>query len=122
MATTTILAPGLKIKLVHALLAGQSLQTAIDDWPTVEIAAAVRFIFEKTVEIGILTRGKELPQEELLLTGQSFLFPAAASCRQAHICKPLECARQDNDCARHRLIEQIDRLGLLARTLLCSAG
>lgn len=122
MTTTQTLTPGLKIKLVHGLLSGQSLQTLVDDLPTEEIAAAVRFVFEKTVECGILTLGKALPQEELLLTGHQFNLPADEHCRVAHTCKPLECAKGDNDCARRRLIVQIDRLGHLARTLLLPAA
>jgi hypothetical protein len=119
---TQTLAPGLKIELVHGLLSGHSLQKTVEQLSTEEIASAVRFVFAQTIEFGILTLGKELPQEELLLTGHQFNLPPAADCQQAHTCKPLECVPLHHDCARSRLIVQIERLSQLARALLQSTS
>jgi len=116
-----ILSPGQKADLVRRMLAGASLRAGLEKVSAEELVAAFRFIYEKTIELGQLAYGGSFPQEELLHTGRPFHLPPAVDCRQAHICQPLECLHRQPDCARDRILLQIDRLSGLARTLLQSA-
>jgi len=116
----THLTPGIKLRLLGLLLNRRPLKAFAGGLSDADLAAAHRFIWEKTLEFGIKTKGKSFPQDTVNDRLQDI-----AKARHNHgcaadlkHCSPEECAGPHSQCARAVLLEQIDAMEQMTREFL----
>ncbi len=99
----------IKLDLLRALLCGSGLQKQLETLPPAGLLEAHRFIWEKTVEIGIKMNGRRFPQEELqaALRARSDLRVARDCPAQLKQCRLQECAERNPECMCEAAIEEI---------------
>jgi hypothetical protein len=109
----------IKLELLHCLFSNRSPGDVLPSLSPEEIVSAHQFIWEKTIEFGIRSRGKNFSQDELISYCQKNTVPVPEACRnKPHLCYSIACLLQQRDCALPRISAQIDCLCKMARAYL----
>jgi hypothetical protein len=109
-----------KLDLLRALLIGANFKSMLDSLSEQELLNAHRFVWEKTVEIGIKMRGRQFPQEELqaALRALAELVTAKDCPADAKQCNLRDCAERHPRCMREVATAQIVAMGAAAKEYL----
>ena len=106
------LSPDIKLQILHNLIKDISIGPLIEDLSTEELLALKQFIWEKTVEIGIRTKGKNFSSDEI--TGKfvsTEVYQKQQNCKEPMaFCNSTECFKVNPLCATNRVKGQIEKM------------
>jgi hypothetical protein len=99
-----------KVELMYLLFHGEKVSSMIDQLTNDEIIDLQRFVWEKTVEFGLLSRGKHFSRKEITRKmTPTPIFQKQQGCKQpAFHCKGTECIQTETECGRKKIKEHVD--------------
>ena len=106
------LAPAQKVEAVYRLLKGISFDDLVDSMSNEDVVALQKFLWDKTVEIGLRVRGKNFTRREIT----SRMVPTPAYQREqncserTYFCKATLCILSNPSCARKKLKGQFQAM------------
>lgn len=99
-----------RLEIVYLLLRGEKIGYLIDKFDNHSVSGFQKFLWEKTVEFGIVCRGKYFDRKEVTrkMTPSS-VFQTQQRCTQSiYNCKGTQCIFSNPKCARKKIREHID--------------
>lgn len=113
----------LKFELLHLLFTNAKMQPFIESLDLYDLFIAHRFIWEKTIELGIKIKGKSFPQEAVTDRLRTISKERNdKNCPSLYkMCNPQECTDKHPDCARKMAIKQIMAMCAMSREFLKSS-
>ncbi len=102
----------LKLDIIRALLTGTAMEPIIENLRANDILSVHRFVWEKTLEFGIKTRGRHFPQEELQSRLRSISQAQISRGCPADLknCQLYDCYQQQPECMRAMALQQIEAM------------
>lgn len=99
-----------KIEIIYHLFQGKKISPLIDDLDNRAIVELQRFMWEKTVEFGIKSRGKNFHRKEVTRKmTPTHTYQSQQGCTEhPYYCKGTDCINFNPDCARKKIKEHID--------------
>ncbi|MBN2010378.1 hypothetical protein JW960_13615 [candidate division KSB1 bacterium] len=99
-----------KVHLLYHLFHGDKVSSMIDNLETNEIVDVQKFVWEKTVEFGLVSRGKHFDRKEITRKmTPTPIFQKQNGCTQpAYHCKGTECIEIHEECGRKKIKEHVD--------------
>jgi len=94
-----------KVNLLVHLLKGWPVDDLIDKYSNAEVVALQKFVWDKTIEIGLRLRGKDLDRKEIT----ERMIPTPIYQRQqgcserVYYCKGVLCIHSNPNCARTKI-------------------
>lgn len=94
-----------KVEAIYRLLKGISFDDLIDSYKNEDAVALQKFVWDKTVEIGLRMRGKDFSRKEI--TGRMIPTPVyqrqQGCSERIYYCKATLCILSNPKCARKKL-------------------
>lgn len=106
------LSPAQKVEAIYRLLKSIPLDDLVDSYSNQDVVALQKFIWDKTVEIGLRMKGKEFSRKDIT----SRMMPTPVYQRQqgcserVYFCKATLCILSNPKCARKKLKGQFQAM------------
>ncbi|MEE4311256.1 MAG: hypothetical protein V2J62_05250 [candidate division KSB1 bacterium] len=99
-----------KLEIIYHLLNGEPISHLIDDMKNHEVIDTQKFMWEKTVEFGVKSRGKNFARDEVTrYMTPSDQYQKLKNCKEPkYYCKGTLCINNHQECARNKIKEHID--------------
>ncbi|MBN1154085.1 hypothetical protein JXB12_04110 [candidate division KSB1 bacterium] len=110
LETDTILSFSQKVHILFLLFHGLKISHLLDELDNSSVIDLQRFIWEKTVEIGIKTHGKNFNRDEITRKmTPSAEYQRLQNCTEPlYYCKGTACINSHPHCARKKIKEHLD--------------
>lgn len=107
------LKPSQKLQILYNLFNHKPLDEMIDSMTNQEVVALQKFVWDKTVEFGLKTRGKDFDKTEI--TGRMVptpIYQRQQGCTERiYNCKGTTCIYSNPNCARKKIKGQVQVMG-----------
>jgi len=119
----TELKTGKKLEIVYFLFTGKPLGSLMDALSTREVIESQRFVWDRTVEMGIKVRGNQFDRKEITRKMTSTpKYQSQQNCTErVYYCKGTHCIHSNPDCARNKIKQQLDVMGEVFQGYIKSA-
>ncbi len=99
-----------RLNIVYHLLCGEKVSPLIDDLDDRSVNGFQNFMWEKTVEFGIVSRGKNFDRKEITRKMTSTpVFQLQQRCTlDSYTCKGTQCIFTNPKCARKKIKEHVE--------------
>lgn len=99
-----------RLDILYHLLRGEKISQLIDNLDDRSVSGVQKFMWEKTVEFGIVCRGKNFERKEVTRKmTPTPIFQLRQRCTQsAYDCKGTQCIYSNSKCARKKIKEHVD--------------
>lgn len=99
-----------RFEIIYQLLCGKKISYLIDKFDDHGVSGLQKFLWEKTVEFGIVCRGKNFDRKEVTRKmTPTAVFQAQQRCTQSiYNCKATQCIFSNSKCARKKIKEHVD--------------
>ncbi|MBN1349373.1 hypothetical protein JXJ21_08185 [candidate division KSB1 bacterium] len=112
-----------KLEIVYRLFMGKPLHELIDNLSTREVIEFQRFVWDRTVELGIKIRGTRFDRREI--TRKMIPTPnyqRQQNCNECiYYCKGTHCIHSNPSCARNKIKEHVKVMGEVFQGYVTSA-
>ncbi len=106
------LSPGQKVEAVYRLLKGIPFDDLIETLSNEDVVALQKFLWDKTVEIGLRVKGKNFTRRDI--TGRMVptpIYQREQNCSErTYFCKATLCILSNPSCARKKLKGQFQAM------------
>lgn len=101
---------GDRVKILYNLFRNEKLSNLIDDLDNRDVVAFQKYIWEKTVEFGIISRGKNFDRKEVTrkMTPTPNFQRQQGCSERTYYCKGTHCIHSNPNCARKKIKEHVD--------------
>ncbi|UCE07308.1 MAG: hypothetical protein JSW07_04555 [bacterium] len=101
-----------RLEILCHLLRGEKIGPLIDNFNNHGVSGFQKFVWEKTVEFGIVCRGKNFDRKEITRKmTPTPVFQLQQRCAQhVYNCKGIECIHTNSKCARKKIKEHVDAM------------
>ena len=102
-----------KLEILYRLFLGKSLNTMVDDLSAQEVIELQKFMWERTVEMGIKIRGNRFDRKEITRKMKPTAnYQRQQGCNeQIYYCKGTHCIHLHPACARKKIKEHVNVMG-----------
>lgn len=99
-----------RIEVLYNLFHGLKISSIIDELGDSEVVELQKFVWEKTVEFGIASRGKNFSRKEITRKmTPTAVFQKQHNCSESQYhCKGVHCISTNPECGREKIKEHID--------------
>ncbi len=99
-----------RFEIIYHLLCGKKISYLIDKFDDHGVSGLQKFLWEKTVEFGIVCRGKDFDRKEVTRKmTPTMVFQLQQRCTlSAYNCKATQCIFSNSKCARKKIKEHVD--------------
>ncbi len=106
-----------RLNIIYYLLHGEKISPLIDDLEDRRVSGFQNFIWEKTVEFGIVCRAKDFDRKEITRKmTPTPVFQLQQRCNlDRYTCKGTQCIFTNPKCARKKIKEHVD---IMAESIL----
>lgn len=101
---------GDRVKILYHLFHNQKISELIDDLDNRDVVAFQKYVWEKTVEFGIITRGKNFDRKEVTrkMTPTPNYQRQQGCSERTYYCKGTHCIHSNPNCARKKIKEHVE--------------
>lgn len=101
---------GSKVKILYNLFHGLKISPLMDELNNNEVIELQEFMWERTVEFGLLIRGANFSRKEITRKMMSTSnFQKQQKCSESHYhCKGTYCINSNPECGRKKIKEHVD--------------
>jgi len=99
-----------RLEIICHLFRGEKISNLIDKFDDHSVSGLQKFLWEKTVEFGIVCRGKNFNRKEVTRKmTPTAVFQVQQRCTQSlYNCKATQCIFSNPKCARKKIKEHVD--------------
>lgn len=99
-----------KLEIIYHLFHGNKVSSLIDDLDNRAVVEFQKFMWEKTVEFGIKSRGKHFSRKEITrkMTPTPIYQKKHKCSEHPYYCKGTHCIFTNPNCAREKIKEHVD--------------
>ncbi len=99
-----------KLKLLFHMFHGEKISILLDSMETNQIIDLQKFVWEKTVEFGLIARGKHFSRKEITRKmTPTAVFQKQHNCTEPiYHCKGTHCILSNPVCGRQKIKEHVD--------------
>ncbi len=106
-----------RLDILYHLFRGEKISPLIDNLDNHAVSGFQKFMWEKTVEFGIVCRGKNFHRKEVTrkMTPTPIFQQKQRCSERAYNCKGTQCLHINPNCARKKIKEHVDVMADLIR-------
>jgi hypothetical protein len=99
-----------RLDILYHVFRGEKISPLIDKLDNLAVTGFQKFVWEKTVEFGIVCRGKNFDRKEVTRNmTPTPIFQRQQRCsKRVYNCKGTQCLHTNPDCARKKIKEHVD--------------
>jgi len=101
-----------RLEILYHLFRGEKISPLIDKFDNHGVSGFQKFLWEKTVEFGIVCRGKNFDRKEITRKmTPTPVFQLQQRCTQSvYHCKGTQCIHSNPKCARKKIKEHVEAM------------
>jgi len=99
-----------RVEILYSLFRNEKISKLIDDLDNRDVVAFQKYVWEKTVEFGIVCRGKNFDRKEVTrkMTPTPNYQRQQGCSERMYYCKGTHCIHSNPNCARKKIKEHVD--------------
>jgi len=99
-----------RVKILYHLFHNEKISKLIDDLDNRDVVSFQKYVWEKTVEFGIVSRGKNFDRKEVTrnMTPTPNYQRQQGCSERPYYCKGTHCIHSNPNCARKKIKEHVD--------------